>query len=78
MHTSAECKTDISAVLTVTSGPDPHLMSKLDSLGTLEMELGEVATSCFGGMAIPCWQDCYPVLIIGVNLWTTIIIRIVF
>ena len=41
------------------------------------MELGEVATSCFGGMAIPCWQDCYPVLIIGVNPWTTIIIRIV-
>ena len=32
VHTSAECKTDISAVLTVTSGPDPQLMSKLDSL----------------------------------------------
>ena len=42
------------------------------------MDLGEVATSCFGGMAIPCWQDCYPVLIIGVNPWITILIRIVF
>ena len=42
------------------------------------MELGEIATSCFGGMAIPCWQGCYPVLIIGVNPWMTIIIRIVF
>ena len=78
MHTSVECKTDISAVLMVTSGPDSHMMSKLDSLGTLEMELGEVATLCFGEMAIPCWQDCYPLLIIGVNPWITIIIRIVF
>ena len=31
VHTSAECKTDISAVLTVTSGPDSHMMSKLES-----------------------------------------------
>ena len=68
MHTSAECKTDISAVLTVTSGPDPHLMSKLDSLDTWRRNLVEVATSCFGGMAIPCWQDCYPVLLIGIAI----------
>jgi len=78
VHTSAECQTDISVVLTVTSGPDSHMMSKLDSPGTLEMELGEVATSCFGRIAILCWQDCYPVLIIRVNLWNTIIITIVF
>ena len=62
----AECKTDISAVLTVTSGPDPHMMSKLESHGTWRRNLVEVATSCFGGMAIPCWQDCYPVFLIGI------------
>ena len=77
MHTSAECKTDISAVLTVTSGPDPHLMSKLDSLVTWRWTLARLLPRDFGGMAIPCWQDCYPVLIIGVNPWITIIIRIV-
>jgi len=30
--------------------------------------LVEVATSCFGGMAIPCWQDCYPVFLIGIAI----------
>ena len=39
MHTSAECKTDISAVLTVTSGLDSHMMSKLDSLDTWRWNL---------------------------------------
>ena len=28
--TSAECKTDISAVLTVTSGLDPHMIIELE------------------------------------------------
>jgi len=68
VHTSAECKTDISAVLTVTSGPDSHMMSKLESHGTWRRNLVEVATSCFGGMAIPCWQDCYPVILIGIAI----------
>jgi len=54
MHTSVECKTNISAVLTVTSGPDSHMLSKLDSHDTWRWNLFEVATSCFGGMAIPC------------------------
>jgi len=68
VHTFAECKTDISAVLTVTSGPDSHMMSKLESHGTWRRNLVVVDTSCFGGMAIPCWQNCYPVFLIGINL----------
>ena len=54
MHTSAECKTNISVVLTVTSGLDYHMMSKLDSHDTWRWNMFEVATSCFGRMAIPC------------------------
>ena len=77
MHTSVERKTDISAVLTVTSGPDSHMMNKLDSHDTWRWNLFEVATSCFGGMTIPCWQNCYLVFLIGVNPRTTITIRIV-
>jgi len=67
VHTSTECKTDISVVLTIRSGPDSHMMRKSDSLDTWRWNLFEVATSCFGGMAIPCWQDCYPVFLNGVN-----------
>ena len=55
VHTSIEYKTDKSAVLMVTSGPDPHMMSNLESHGPWRRNLVEVATSCMGGMAIPCW-----------------------
>jgi hypothetical protein len=51
MYTSAECKTDISAVLTDTSGPDPHMIRTWISY-CLSMEDGyssmEVATSSDG------------------------------
>jgi len=68
VHTSIECKTDISAVLTVTSGPDSHTMSKLESHVTWRQNLVEVDTSCFGGMAIPCGQDCYPMFLIRIAI----------
>jgi len=48
VHIFAECKTNISVVLTVTSGLDSHMMSKLESHGTQRMNLVEVATPCFG------------------------------
>ena len=44
MHTFAECKTDISTMITVTSGPDSHMMSKLDSPNTWRWNLFEVST----------------------------------
>jgi len=34
VHTSVDCKTNISVVLTVMSGPDSHMMSKLESHDT--------------------------------------------
>jgi len=66
VHTSAECKTDISAVLTVTSGPDSHMMSKLESHGTWRRNLVEVATLFLAGL-LSCvlnW-DCYPTTLMG-------------
>ena len=42
MHTSVECKTNISAVLTVTSDPNSHMMSKLDSLDTWRWNLARL------------------------------------
>jgi len=75
VHTSAECKTDISVVLTVTSSSDSHMMSKLESLDTRRWNSFEVATSCFG--AILCWQDCYPAFLIGVDPRIIITARIV-
>ena len=61
VHTSAECKTDISAVLTVTSGPDSHVMSKLDSLDTWRWNLTRLIPHvlaewlfCVGRIAILC------------------------
>jgi hypothetical protein len=54
VHTSVECKTNISVVLTVTSCPDPHMMSKLESHELWTRNLVEVATLCFGGVAISC------------------------
>ena len=54
-----------------------HFLIALPNINTWRWNLFEVSTSCFGGMAIPCWRDYYPVFLIGVDPWTIIIIRIV-
>ena len=50
--TSAECKTDISAVLTVKSGLDPHMINKLKD-----------GFKLFSGYFLwPCWVPTISVL----------------
>ena len=68
-------KTDISVVLTDTSGLDSHMI-RTWLTWTVEVVLWfEVATSCFGGMAIPCsFWGCYPGLLFEVA--TSIMIMI--
>jgi hypothetical protein len=60
VHTSAECKTGISTVLTITSGLDPHTMRNWTHVDFGDGNMVEVATSCSGEMAIPCSLGLLP------------------
>jgi len=77
VHTSVECKTDILTVLTVTSGPDSHMMSKLDSHDTWRWNLLRLLPRALAEWLFRVWQDCYLVYLIGVNPRITINVRIV-
>jgi hypothetical protein len=70
-------KTNISVVLTDTSGPDPHTMSKLSSQGYLEMDSWQGCYLVFGRMAIPCYLGCYPMSLLEVATFVLIIVRMI-